>query len=634
MKASSTNSIDQHFFRGNYREVLDLSVNTPSAKIEIKNFGWVIGALCFLGRLDEAAALFHSRSKPLPLRERIQSRFFLGIGYSRKSRYEDSRHLFGLNLREKNISKKELSGEMLFFIYQGLSFNRYFTGRYRAAAWASARAHSASIAGGFLYGKTLAADIRGHILVHSGEVPAGLALLEQAREHAERLGNRSVSDAIQISILGYRAEFGMEPKKCVKTLTNALKKLTPQDNYSKSGLLLELARQQMLRARLKEASATLDEAGETIYATQNRRHEVLLNLRNSYLFWLSGESARGLSFIRSAKKSLDPAVDHALELSVLGMECKLLRDLGKTELADAVSKRVEPLSLIYGGRPQRRMTERENQVAPAEFRKGLDPLGQLLDDLTVSDTEGDLGASVDHILDQGYHSFLYESLKLSRASQTIYFELLPGAVTLFDRGSVQHFEGLSPLLKSLATQISRGDGSKQALIEKIWGYTYHPLRHDAVIYSAITSLRKLLGENSRWLEMTEKGYTFAPGIIVRFNTAPVLTAQVAPSPKDSKNSPAATHEVANSQVNAAVSESVVTNRANESINLRQIKILRYLGKNESIDARTCRTLFKISEITATRDLSALNQSNLVVKVGRGRATQYVLPSKNFVQQRK
>jgi hypothetical protein len=30
----------------------------------------------------------------------------------------------------------------------------------------------------------------------------------------------------------------------------------------------------------------------------------------------------------------------------------------------------------------------------------------------------------------------------------------------------------------------------------------------------------------------------------------------------------------------------------------------------------------------------LNQSQLVVKVGRGRATQYVLPAKKFVQQRK
>src|SRR5258708_2294321 len=152
VKIASIPALENEFYQGNYRGVLSLSVDSRISRIESESLGWIVGALSFVGRLDEAEALFLSKSRSRSRREIVQARFFLGIGFSRQSKYERARHYFGLNLRKKNTI---LDPELTFFIYQGLSFYRYFTGRFDAAFWASTRAYTASMSGGYLYGKVL-----------------------------------------------------------------------------------------------------------------------------------------------------------------------------------------------------------------------------------------------------------------------------------------------------------------------------------------------------------------------------------------------------------------------------------------------------------------------------------------------
>ncbi|MBK9070724.1 MAG: winged helix-turn-helix domain-containing protein [Myxococcales bacterium] len=53
--------------------------------------------------------------------------------------------------------------------------------------------------------------------------------------------------------------------------------------------------------------------------------------------------------------------------------------------------------------------------------------------------------------------------------------------------------------------------SKEEIVRFVWEVDYHPLRHDAAIFTNIMRLRKLLGETGpKWLRGDETGYTFTP----------------------------------------------------------------------------------------------------------------------------
>jgi DNA-binding winged helix-turn-helix (wHTH) protein len=53
--------------------------------------------------------------------------------------------------------------------------------------------------------------------------------------------------------------------------------------------------------------------------------------------------------------------------------------------------------------------------------------------------------------------------------------------------------------------------SKEAIVQAVWNVEYHPLRHDAALFTNIMRIRRLLGEDgSEIIRVTEDGYRFAP----------------------------------------------------------------------------------------------------------------------------
>jgi len=225
-----------------------------------------------------------------------------------------------------------------------------------------------------------------------------------------------------------------------------------------------------------------------------------------------------------------------------------------------------------------------------------DPMGDV-HDLLSQDSE----SAVNAILKSGYYTLLYETLPVEKGSQFLYLDLDANSMTLFDRNGVDHTLGLTPLLRSFLSQLASGKNSKEELIRSVWKYsTYHSLRHDAVIYQAVTALRKLLGDRSDWIQNTEQGYRLISGVQIRF------------------------HERAQSGRKEMTSTWQV--QETDDLNSRQIGFLRKLKPQEFINVHDYRKLFKVSEITATRDLSAMHSRGLVVRVGRARSTKYALPN--------
>ena len=53
--------------------------------------------------------------------------------------------------------------------------------------------------------------------------------------------------------------------------------------------------------------------------------------------------------------------------------------------------------------------------------------------------------------------------------------------------------------------------SKEAIVQAVWNVDYHPLRHDAALFTNIMRLRRLLGEGGdEILRVGEGGYRLVP----------------------------------------------------------------------------------------------------------------------------
>lgn len=556
--------LENLFYKGTYSEVLNRSVDASTWKQVHEDIPFVVGALSFTGRLEEAELLIKKIQKHK--KSLIIARFFLGIGLTRLSQYERAQKIFNDNFKLKN----KTSDIELFFIYQGLAFYEFFSGQLDAAEKSSKLAFEYANNADYLYGKVLSTDIRAHILVQIGEISRGLKLFSSGQSLCKHLGNSSLTRALYISEAIYKTRFGWETN--LNTLQDAIEKLNPGDNYSHANLLLELARQQSIRGESDKAYESLDKASRFIYSNQNHRQEVALNLRYAYLMYLSGDYDRGLNALRSARRALHPEIDPVLELEVLDLEQRLALALG---------------------------IKKENEVVNylPKTRAGEDLIKDLMDLIREDPEQG-----MEAILKSKNFAFLYELLNINKKSSIMYLDLEPGSITLFHKGNVSHRVGLTPLLRKFLICLSDGVMEKEDLVSKVWGYKYDSLRHDSIVYSSMVALRKLLGEYSHWIITTESGYQWATGIEIK-------------SLKKEK---------------AVISNTAPSLEASSSMNFRQIKILQFLKKNESIDVQKCKKLFNVSDITASRDLSALTRYNSIARIGKGRAIQYVLADNDLV----
>ncbi len=70
------------------------------------------------------------------------------------------------------------------------------------------------------------------------------------------------------------------------------------------------------------------------------------------------------------------------------------------------------------------------------------------------------------------------------------------------------------LLKRLLFLFASAPGkvfSKEQIVQAVWNVEYHPLRHDAALFTNIMRIRRLLGEDgSEIIRVTEDGYRFVP----------------------------------------------------------------------------------------------------------------------------
>jgi DNA-binding winged helix-turn-helix (wHTH) protein len=285
-------------------------------------------------------------------------------------------------------------------------------------------------------------------------------------------------------------------------------------------------------------------------------------------------------------------VDVILELRLTGFERRLVKELSIAVCEKGLETRIQNLTKRVGESVAKRILGRDQNISLSAANRGEDPMGDLWDEVKRRPHE-----ALDEVLKKGYFGLLPELLPLKRGKRILYLDLEPDSLTVFDKGGVEHYpQSISKSLKLVLLELNKGSRTKEELIESVWKYEYHPVRHDSLIYSAIAKLRKVLGKRSHWIEASEIGYQWRTDVEVK-TAAPIARRE---------------REI-----------EVTEFQEGMEINLRQQQILKYLTKNVSIDVATCLDLFDTSEITSSRDLSELYKRKMIHRIGKGRATRYI-----------
>lgn len=553
--------IAEKFFSGDYAGLVREQVDSGSlARFTARERAYLLGALVFVGRRADAKAEFAASMKGAESDATAIARFFLAVGASRDSQHEEARALLAENFRAR---KKLATEEARFFVFQGWGFFRYFDARFGQAALWSERAWRVAYGARFHYGMTLSADLRGHSLLQVGHVARGLRSLEQAAEWAS---TGAVRSTLETSVLSYKAQFGLLADASRKLL-RAYKALATSDTYSRSNLLLERARALVLEGSAEESLAWLEEGAAEIFKHGHRRQKAGWLARKALVLLSQRRVSEGLAAIERGLGELEEKSDqnHRLELLELKHEAApqeaLLSEI--VRLKRWIGRSAAPESPLEQWRAHRRKDPADSSLANLAVERGW--LG-LLRELVAPEEE-----------------------------TLFYLELLPGRLVIFHRGNVHvSVEAVPENMKRLLMELSFSHASKAALVEKVWGYRYDPLRHDPLLYNSIYRLRKLLGAREALLVAESEGYRWASPAKVR-----VFERDYSSAMPEQKLPP-------------------------KGLSLRQHQALQQLKGGGEIGVSEYSRKFNVSKPTATRDLAELQRKGYLARIGKARATRYVL----------
>lgn len=573
------------FYQGRCEDVLAQTVDEPGVEWQFESAAVVIGALCFLGRVEEADFRCSRLLPHLNADDQAACLFFLAVGWVRCSAYDKARNFIIQNLRLARANPKR--PVIAAFARQSQAFYRHFCGRYHLAFRAAERALEASIEANHFFLRMFATDLLGHTHVERGEIAIGLQELELAHKLALKLGHGSFAKAISKALTSYRVQYGLINEDNLSILQELIQESKVQDTFTDSYMILELIRQLTVRGRVSEAETWLQTVSRAIYASRHRRQRVLMNLRWAEIYFIRRNESALREKLDLARLDIDPAVDLALLVSWQGLIIKAEINVSAEFLAEhkrATSRLGSGIALRIASRT----LGLKHQPAI-----GDDPLGDLIDtQKKFSETE-----LFQTIVKSGYLNLLRGTLRLPQSRNFLYFHQPSQTLILGRNGDTFAAEtGSSAKLFELLKSFYKGCRSKEELVTDIWAYDYNPLRHDSLLYTLISRLRALLGPCASWLENHENGYSLAQDVDIILGET-----------KAREREPEANKSIF----------------VESSLNSRQWSILEYLKKNKKdLGPDECSELFKISKVTATRDLSGLFKAGYIIRHGKGRATRY------------
>lgn len=596
--------VNELFYKGEYAQVLQKTYDS-SVLSEPQHLGYVIGSLSFLGRVHEAEALYLAQRSQASDVNKVFSRFFLALGWTRRSQYERAKKFLLIN-KTYLRKNKNASAEVSFLVQQGISFFLYFLGQFEKSISWNEKSLASAIAAQNLWMRALAHDLLANNLIQNGRIYEGLRHFGEAAKDSEKINNKAIIQAIEISSLVLSCEYGIQIKTSFARLAELYAKTKQNDAFSRANLGLELARQYTLQGKWKEAGQILNQIGNLIFEMQNRRQEARYNLRWAELYYLKNELNTALHYIRSGRRCLE-LVDHTYEMQFLGLEKKIHEENKNLEQAEVLEQKLAQLSLTHNNIKNNNILSRGNSKNKTKNFYSDDEIHQML---TKAQQSQKTARKI--ILETEYFSWMYRFFNLKRGQNYILLNLQPKSLTIVDADGFTHKPSeLSTLNYKILNTLAKGYTTKEELLNQVWGYQYDPLRHDSLIYSTLSTLRKILSQDAQIIETSEMGYNLKAKVL---NLLEVTDNEA----EESLQQPVQA---------SAVSAPDMHRWLKFDLNSRQMQIMQLLIGTPFVSVKQLVKMFKTSEITANRDLRSLFQKKLVLRIGQGRSTQYMLDPK-------
>jgi hypothetical protein len=504
------------FFAGRYDDVIAGTYDSDG-EIAPADVGFVVGALTFVDRVDDAVAAFeiwHARSGPrADARTLAACRFFLGLAWARAGYFDRS---FQLLVTEGFRARHDPDPWARALIFQGLACQCYFTGRYPGAAANALRTMQAAHEANFVYAVMLGTDMRGHSLVQMGQLQRGIALLEQANRQARRLGLTNNAFAVDTSIAAYATRF--VPHVEALDRVEALLRRRAHDSYSRRSLLIEAAMHRAMRGQRSAAVEALDAADRDALRGDTRRGKVSSLLARLWVTrWQFGPAACR-ELVEQAIELIEPR-DVAFRAELLGFEILVARSAGDEPRAVRALDQLRTLwrtTHHFYAKAALGQHERERR-ASAFDEDALTPILRAV-------AQRDHGA-LSRIISLGVVGVIPELLGLTPGRRMI---LIPSEdlLLLEDHGNVIARHRPPRWCPVLLRILASGDASKERIVAGLWGLrAYHPELHDPPVRTTIHRLRTFLQPYVSWIEVSDTGYrTTVPVHLVAGAEPPVTDA--------------------------------------------------------------------------------------------------------------
>lgn len=596
MVARDPKSLEALFYAGAHKEVLRRTVDSPRGDYDEHHTHLVVGALVFTGRTDEASTLFRAWEREprgattnAGTARSAAARFFLCVAECRAGRYGAA-----LELCEQTLATRAYRAEPLarFHLHQGLGLVRYFTGVMPSAMRHAARARRHALEARFPYGRMLALDLLGHTMVQRGRIFSGIAVLEQAAELADAIDQAAFATTTRSAIVAYRAHFGADLQDASAALHRHLGDIGDADRYSKRLILTEIARGHAFRGDREAAERELQRAEDVALPDGDRRALVKLHLARALLAGLSFGEVEAAEWLTRARPLVRAAEDPALEVDIAWYEHLVAPRLFASR-ADADLARMATQTGIA----------RAAHLAAARGLEGFrasdeDRFGALL-----AQARAGAPAGLDGVIATRMLGLLPMCCGLEPGDR-IYLDAGRGLFALESHGSVTARPFPTDAQRSLLQCLAGGPRTKEQLIREVWALkVYRPESHDAVVHTAISRLRALLGAHASWVQMSGDGYRLAPGVgVVELSVAAPRTGSTRPPPAPASVTPPA--------IGAPEGTS------------RRDAVLAMAASDAGITSTDVTKRLEISPMTALRLLNGLVEEGLLVRTGRGRKTCY------------
>ena len=595
--------IARAFYAGRYAQILERTVDAHGDS-DPADLAFIVGALTFVDRVDEARALYEGwlarTGDARDARTLAACRFFLGLAAARAGYFDRA---FAILVREALRARHHADPWVRALVFQGLACQCYFTGRYPGAARHALRALQAAHEAKFLYAAMLGTDMRGHSLVQMGQLQRGIAMLEQAKKQAHRLGLTNNAFAVDTSIATYAVRFIPHAEGLERI--EALLRRRAHDSYSRRALLTEAAVQRALRGRRTEAVDALEAADRDALRGDTRRGKVTSLLARLWVTrWQHGPAACG-ALLEQARELVDPR-DVAFAAELLGFEVLVARTAGDEDRAGAALARLREL-----WRTSRHVFARAalDQFEPTRRASAFDEDG--VTPVLRAVAQRDLSA-IARVVSLGLVGALPELLGLVPGRRII---LIPSEdlLLLEDHGDVVVRPRPPRWCPVLLRVLASGEASKENIVAALWGLrAYHPELHDPPVRTAIHRLRAFLQPHAAWIEVGDTGYRTTVPVQLVAGAEPAL---VDPTPVWDEG------EVPPIELARPARPALARRSASFAESSAQL-VYQRLGELEQATAPQLARSLELSQSTVIRALRDLIADHRVERIGFARATRY------------